>query len=356
MIRFKLMQQIIGLVILAAVFVYICYPSFFNTLISILAVGFIPFLICRWLFINQMYKYSINTVPKHFVLNKNTLHNEHVTVIYTPDEKIVVLDNFSDRKHAKRTFTLKKGQLNINKAWNRVCRVFDSFVTLDSLVSFYSYDTHVEVITLDSKSPEQVKRVKIDNSNVGPKFVDMNTVETDKFATGGDKVNNRGAQFVDMGNIQEQKQYIPKKNFNQESFANLSELKEQKQYVQKQYVEQGFTNLSDIKEQEQYVEKEAVPQEVNDLGDILTSRLQKIDVNFATASEIAILPGINIVGAKKIVEYRDLNGLYKTEEDFFKVADVKDHFVAKIRAMIVLGEPKEENDEDEFDQGRIIDF
>ena len=272
-------------------------------------------------------------VNPQFVLKENVLHNEQVTVIFTPDEKIVVMDNFSDKRRAKRMFTLKRGQLNINKAWNRVCRVFDSYMTLETLESFYSYDTHVDVVILDIPETPKKKEMKITKNNAGPKFVEMNNVQADSFAKDSSKVNDKGARFVDISNIQEQKQFTPK--------------------AQKEI---EFTNLSDIQEQKQYVPQEAQVEQFSDMGDILSSGSNKIDVNFATASEIAILPGINIVGAKKIVEYRDLNGLFKSADDFFAVANVKDHFVHKIRPMIVVGKPVQKFDDDDYSEGRIVDL
>jgi competence ComEA-like helix-hairpin-helix protein len=332
--RYKL-GSLVGLMAgIAGLFLY--HPSVFKLVIAVCLVGVVPTLIISFLLRDYIYKkYSIMRVNPQFVLRENALHNDHVTVIFTPDEKIVVMDNFSDRR-AKRMFTLKKGQLNINKAWNRVCRVFDSYMTLESLESFYSYDTHVDVVTLDipetPKTPMR-KEMKISRANSGPKFVEMNNVQADSFGKDSNKVNNNGASFVDIDNIQEQKQYTPKAQNEVE-----------------------FTNLSDIQEQKQYVPKEVQAEQFRDMGEILSSGSNKIDINTATASEIAILPGINIVGAKKIVEYRDLNGLFKSADDFFAVANVKDHFVHKIRPMIVVGKSVQMVDEDAYSEGRIVDF
>lgn len=308
-------------------------PEAFKMGLFIVVLCAITFFIVRHFFLNLIYKTSIKLVNRQFVLRDNALHNENVTIIYTPDEKLVVMDNFADKRRAKRMFTLQKGKLNVNKAWHRVCKVFDSYMTLESLATFYSYDTNVEIITLDMPETPKKKEMRIDRSNQGPKFVEMGGIQADSFAEGSNKVNDKGARFVDIDNIQEQKQYVPK--------------------AQK---EVAFTNLSDIQEQVAYVPKEAEVQQFSDLGDILSSGSNKIDVNFATASEIAILPGINIVGAKKIVEHRDLNGLFKSDDEFFAVANVKDHFVQKIKPMIVIGKPVEKSDDDELSDGRVVDF
>jgi competence ComEA-like helix-hairpin-helix protein len=328
----SLVGLIIGIIGLA-----LSNPKYLNVAIPCLIAVIVVYFVGRFFVMNYIYKkFSIMRVNPQFVLRENALHNEQVTVIFTPDEKIVVMDNFPDKRRAKRMFTLKKGQLNINKAWNRVCRVFDSYMTLESLESFYSYDTHVDVVTLDipetPKTPMR-KEMKISRANSGPKFVEMNNVQADSFGKDSNKVNNNGASFVDIDNIQEQKQYTPKAQNEVE-----------------------FTNFSDIQEQKQYAPQEVQAEQFRDMGEILSSGSNKIDVNTATASEIAILPGINIVGAKKIVEYRDLNGLFKSADDFFAVANVKDHFVHKIRPMIVVGKSVQMVDEDDYSEGRIVDF
>ena len=287
-----------------------------NFLMALLLVLMIPFLILRWIFSNHLYKYSINSVSKQFVLNQNALHNDHCTIIYTPDEKIIVMDNIADRLHAKRMFTLKKDQLNINKAWNRACRIFDSFVTLDSLASFYRYDTRVDVITLEQKitdTPKETvkKEVNIQKANQGPAFVELDTVKPDPFGVGGEKANHTEESFVAMDNIQEQKP--TKERFQKEP---------------------------------EFVE----------IGDIMTKYNKKIDVNSVEAGGLSVLPGINIVMAKKIVEYRNTNGLFKTPEEFIQVAGVKEHFIPKIKAMITIGAPSQKKDNDDYNEGRIVDF
>ena len=60
--------------------------------------------------------------------------------------------------------------------------------------------------------------------------------------------------------------------------------------------------------------------------------------------------------AKKIVEYRDANGFFKNDEEFLKVANVKEHFVSKIKIMIKFGSRPSPKDDDDNDEGRIVDF
>lgn len=287
-------------------------PQLANFVLALLAALSVPGLIVRHFIIEQLYKSSSSIVARQFVLGKYTIHNEHCTVKYFPDEKIIVMDNIADKSHAKRMFTLTKDKVNINKSWNRVCRVFDSFITLDALVAFYSYDTKIDVITLETRVPRPLKReMKIDASNSGPKFVELGEIQPDPYNKGLEQLNDKGAAFVNIENIP-----APKP-------------------------------------ETQRVEEEI---EFHGMGDILSNTSNKIDVNVATSSELSILPGINIVIAKKIVEHRDVNGLFKSEDEFIKVANVKEHFVQKIKSMIIIGKPSENSGNDDDFDGRVVDF
>ena len=117
-----------------------------------------------------------------------------------------------------------------------------------------------------------------------------------------------------------------------------------------------FVNMENIQEAPKTIERQVDAPEFVEMGEVLSKESKQIDVNNATASEISILPGINIVMAKKIVEFRDTNGLFKNEEDFFKIANVKEHFIPKIKAMIKFGNKPTPKNDDDNDEGRIIDF
>ncbi len=311
--KFKQFQYFVATIVVGYMVLMYISPQAANFALVIFLLGSIPALILYSIYKDKMYRYSINIVSKQFIIGNNALHNDHCTVMYTPDEKIVVMDNIADRKHAKRMFTLKKGNLQVNKAWNRLCRVFDSFITLDSLAAFFSHDTKVDIVTLEARVAEKTnkKEVKIEKQIQGPKFVEMGEITPDSYSKGLENPDDKGAQFVDIGNIQEQKTTV---------------------------------------------ERTIDSPEFKDLGDILSGSSQKINVNIATASELSILPGINIVMAKKIVEYRDINGIFNNYEEFFKVANVKEHFVSKIKGMIVTEKPVEKSDEDDGYEGRIIDL
>ena len=60
--------------------------------------------------------------------------------------------------------------------------------------------------------------------------------------------------------------------------------------------------------------------------------------------------------AKKIVEYRNLNGSFKSEDEFLKIAGVKNIFVNKIKSMIIINETKHTPEIDTDNNDRIVDF
>lgn len=312
----RFLLKFIMTIIASYIGLYALSPQMANFCLAAFLVLLIPVLILRPVYMDAVYKNSISLVSKKFVFNQYTIRNEHCTVKYTPDEKIIVIDNVASNKgRDKRMFTLtKSNKVNINKCWNQVCKVFDSFISLDALVSFFSFETKVDVILIPNKNykPENEKKtINIDSSNSGPKFVDMENIQADPYAKGTEKPREGGEQFINIDNIE-----APKKS------------------------------------QERYIPESKLVE----LGDALNAGPNKIYVNTAAASELSILPGINIVMAKKIVEQRDKTGLFKTEDDFIAAANVKEHFIPKIKSMIVLDIPESPNKNNDEDMGRIIDF
>ena len=88
------------------------------------------------------------------------------------------------------------------------------------------------------------------------------------------------------------------------------------------------------------------------------SRGKKVYVNYDDALTISALPGINIVKAKKLVEYRNIHGFFKDKNDFVNVSEAKEHFHNKILGMISVIKYHPRNDEDNItsDFGRIVDY
>lgn len=285
-----------------------------NFCLAVFCVLLIPGLFLRNIFMDSLYKGSINLVSKRFVFNQNTIRNEHCTVKYTPDVKIVVMENISNRKKETRTFTIKKeDRVNVNKCWNEVCKIFDSFINIDSLASFLSYYTQINIITIPSTVEKTTNKndIKIDATNVGPKFVEMDAIQPDTYSKG---------------------------------------LEHQRAFDEK------FVNIDNINHAQKSKEREETAPVFIDMSEALDKGPNKIDINNDGADEIAILPGINIIMAKKIVEYRAANGLFKNADDFIKIANVKEHFIPKIKSMIIVGKPKKIDNGGDDDQGRVVDI
>ena len=347
-------------VIAGYVIIFMFSPSMANFVLALIIVCLVPFLILRFFLLDNLYKASINIVDKKFVLNNNALHNDHCTVIYTPDEKIVVMDNIADRRCKKRMFTLTKKQLRVNKAWNRLCRIYDCFSNVDSLEAFFNYDTKVEVITIDSgeNKRQETKDIRIEKSNEGPKFVEMAAIQADPFAKDSAKKNAEGKDFVNISEMKEQEKYIPKTDDMSQNFRSLDSFDQQEKYEEKPVEEQEVVNLDSMQKKEHFIEQDnKQSQELVGIGDLVNQHNTKINVNAVEASELSLLPGINIVMAKKIIEYRNINGNFKTIENFLEVANVKEHFIQKIKEMIYIGQSKDyDSSAEEYEQGRIVDL
>ena len=82
-----------------------------------------------------------------------------------------------------------------------------------------------------------------------------------------------------------------------------------------------------------YSEKSQSPQYVDDyFKDTIPKKL--IDINTATQEEIAKLPGINIVMAKKIIIARDDIGGFLSKQEFYERFKIKPHFQSQMDKVI----------------------
>ena len=61
-----------------------------------------------------------------------------------------------------------------------------------------------------------------------------------------------------------------------------------------------------------------------------------ININTASQTELATLPGIGEGIAGKIIKYRDENGSFKSIEDIMKVSGIKDKLFSKIKDQITV--------------------
>jgi DNA uptake protein ComE-like DNA-binding protein len=87
---------------------------------------------------------------------------------------------------------------------------------------------------------------------------------------------------------------------------------------------------------------------VDDIKEIKQEELQKtdnvikssvtdsaIDINSCSEDTLAELPGINLILAKKAINYRQENNGFASVDDFYRVVDLKPHFIAQIGNKIV---------------------
>ena len=65
-----------------------------------------------------------------------------------------------------------------------------------------------------------------------------------------------------------------------------------------------------------------------------------INLNTATAAQIATLPGIGAKTAERIVEHRQQNGGFKKVEELMNVKGIGEKSFLKLKALITVGDPK----------------
>lgn len=69
-------------------------------------------------------------------------------------------------------------------------------------------------------------------------------------------------------------------------------------------------------------------------------RVQKVDVNKATAEELIALPGIGPALADRIIEFRERNGPFERIEELLKVQGIGEKSLERLRDLIVVGKAR----------------
>ena len=69
-----------------------------------------------------------------------------------------------------------------------------------------------------------------------------------------------------------------------------------------------------------------------------TAAFAKVNINTATAAELATLNGIGTAKAEAIVAYRAANGKFVTVEDLTKVKGIGEKIIEKIKPEVTIGE------------------
>jgi len=65
--------------------------------------------------------------------------------------------------------------------------------------------------------------------------------------------------------------------------------------------------------------------------------VRPVNINTASASELAALNGLGEVKAKAIVAYREQNGPFKSVDDLKEVKGIGEQMLAKLRPQLTLG-------------------
>ncbi len=102
------------------------------------------------------------------------------------------------------------------------------------------------------------------------------------------------------------------------------------------------------------VKKSPIPFETEKPIKLTTVKVVKVDINSADETELAKLPGISVIIAKKIIKYRNLHGGFASKEEFYREMKIKKHFQEQLEEQInITPQPKKQKkNRDE----RIIDF
>ena len=257
-----------------------------------------------FMFKEKIYTLSIYIVPARYHAGINAIKNESCTVNYYPGDKLLVADNTAKNECNKRYFIIKNN--SIGKIWYNICRDFNRYSTLGSLAEFCRTYTAVDILV--EKDETKPKKKVIDRTEY-KKPEPVNKIKQQQ------KQQTKGPEIVEFSSLQ-------------------------------------TTN----KAQATTKEEEMVGlEEFLTMGEIMQKSAQKVNINTATAGELTVLNGINIAIAKKLVEHRNLNGDFKSIDEFIELAGVGEHFIPQIKNLAVLSD-KPHTPDDAPNEGRLLDW
>jgi DNA uptake protein ComE-like DNA-binding protein len=81
-----------------------------------------------------------------------------------------------------------------------------------------------------------------------------------------------------------------------------------------------------------------------------------LDINAASEEELAKLPGIGLILAKKAVAHRQQIGGFATTNQFFEYLQLKPHIVERIQSRVSASKPENSTNVNENPSGRLVDF
>ena len=315
---FRLKRFILSIIVIYGVLL-VFSVQIANFLLAVFLVALVPWLGVRMLFIKQIYNDSSKLVEKHFVVNKNKIQNANCIVQYNPNRKILISDNLTGKqKREKRLMVLSVEEgVNVNKAWYQICRIFDEYTYFDTLAAFFTDNRRIKIQLVPTDPSRQIQQDSSEENIV------VSSSEEDK--KGVKKINitvNTQPKRPEQTDIPE---YVDIKNITPDTYSQ---------------------NNTEIKNNDS---------QMVEMDNLLTTRAKMIDVNHSNAEQLATLPGVNIIIAKRIIDYRNKNGLFKSPEEFFQIAGIKEHFAEKAAKQIFFGKSSSNNDDDSG-QARIVDI
>lgn len=85
---------------------------------------------------------------------------------------------------------------------------------------------------------------------------------------------------------------------------------------------------------------------------------KSIDINTASESELASLPGIGSILAKKAINHRETKESFNSIDEFAEILSLKPHVLERIKPLIIVNkiEPEYKTNEFSSTSGRIVDF
>lgn len=120
-------------------------------------------------------------------------------------------------------------------------------------------------------------------------------------------------------------------------------------------IEQPPTPQPSYMEQPRPIMQQVPKQPINKVPHVQPEQLNldPIDLNKATELELAGLPGVGPILAKKAIMERERIGGFRALEDFTQLLNLKPHNVEKIRPLVVVGPPQFAAQKR---SGRMVDF
>ncbi|WML33264.1 helix-hairpin-helix domain-containing protein [Clostridium sp. OS1-26] len=91
---------------------------------------------------------------------------------------------------------------------------------------------------------------------------------------------------------------------------------------------------------------------------LIKGKKEAININTASEGELASLPGIGLILAKKAINHRETKGSFNSIAEFAEILSLKPHVLERIKPLIIVNKIETESKTNEFSSkiGRIVDF